>query len=113
MQENERINEQHGIFYSENKLKEQTLTNSLNQKESEIMDLTNKINELESNIEKYEGNLINIRQNYDSTVYEYQQEISRKNDDINFMIQAHAKEIKDVKLKINFKILMKVLYKNF
>jgi len=94
--ENERINEEYHSLYNESKSKEQILLSSIKHKEAEILDLTNKINELEINIETYETNLINIRKNYDSTVYEYQQEISRKNDDIKFMIEAHGKEVKEV-----------------
>ena len=70
---------------------------ALKEKEKEIAELTNKINELEVSIEKYEANLINIRKNYDTTVFEYQQEITRKNEDIKYMMEAHGKEIKEVK----------------
>ena len=95
--ENERINEEYLALYNEAKLKEQSLCAEIKQKDSEIAQLLNKINELELNIERYESNLINIRKNYDTTVFEYQQEILRKNEDIKFMIDAHSKEIKEVK----------------
>jgi succinylglutamate desuccinylase len=94
--ENERINEEYFALYDETKLKEKSLWVEIKQKDAEINQLTNKINELEINIERYEANLINIRKNYDNTVYEYQQEISRKNEDFKFMIEEHAKEIKEV-----------------
>lgn len=99
--ENEKINEEYVSLYNETKLKDQSLSAEIKQKDSEIAQLTNKINELEINIERYEDNLINIRKNYDNTVYEYQQEISRKNDDIKFMIESHSKEIKEVKFQLN------------
>lgn len=95
--ENERINEEYLALYNETKLKEQTLCSEIKQKDAEITHLMNKINELELNIGRYESNLINIRKNYDNTVYEYQQEIARKNEDIKYMLDAHAKEIKEVK----------------
>jgi len=94
--ENESINEEYHALYNETKQKESSLYSEIKQKNSEIAVLTNKINELELNIERYESNLINIRKNYDNTVYEYQQEISRKNEDIKYMIDSHAKEIKEV-----------------
>ena len=94
--ENERVNEEYLALYNETKINEQNLCAGIKQKDVEIAQLSNKINELELNIERYESNLINIRKNYDNTVYEYQQEISRKNEDIKFMIDAHSKEIKEV-----------------
>lgn len=94
--ENERINEEYLALYNEIKFKEQSFLTANKQKDAEIDLLTNKINGLEINIERYEDNLVNIRKNYDNTVFEYQQEISRKNEDIKFMAEAHAKEIKEV-----------------
>jgi len=107
--ENERINDEYLALYNEIKLKEQNFLAEKKQKDNEIDQLINKINELEINIERYEANLINIRKNYDNTVFEYQQEISRKNEDIKFMADTHAKEIKEVIIKNknkNSKILL-------
>lgn len=75
---------------------EEKFLSVINEKDTEIVVLTNKINDLDVNIEKYEANLLNIRENYDNTIYEYQLEIKRKNDDIRYMMDAHAKEIKEV-----------------
>ncbi len=61
---------------------------------------------MELDIDNYDSNLINIRKNYDSTVHEYQKEISRKNDDIKFMAETHGKEIREVILF--FKSFLKI-----
>lgn len=84
--------------YNDIKIKDQNISNLLNSKDEEILDLTNKINDLDINIEKYEANLISIRKNYDNTVYEYQQEIQRKNEDIKYLFETLQNEKKEVKI---------------
>jgi len=101
LRENERINEEYEVLYNENNFKVQSLTDALKQKDLEISELSIKINELELNLEKYESNLINIRKNYDNTVFEYQQEISRKNEDIKYMAESHGKEMQEVTIYFN------------
>ena len=85
----------HTLFV-ENKNKEIYYSSLINEKDSEISDLTEKINQLDLNVEKCEDTLVNIRKNYDKTISEYQYEIGRKNDDIKFLTESHVKEIKEV-----------------
>lgn len=85
-------------IYNDIKIKDHNISNLLNSKDEEILDLTNKINDLDINIEKYEANLISIRKNYDNTVYEYQQEIQRKNEDIKYLFETLQNEKKEVKI---------------
>ena len=94
--ENEKINSELHSLFVEHKNDQTNYNSIINEKDSQIKELTAQINNLDINIEKYEDTLITIRNNYDNTVHEYQNEINRKNEDIKYLIDNHAKENKEV-----------------
>jgi hypothetical protein len=99
--ENEKTNNELRSLFKENKNKEINFSSLINEKDSLIRDLGEKINLLEINIENYEDKLNEIIINYDKNIIEYQNEIGKKNEEIKFLYENHAKEIKDV-FKIKF-----------